>query len=60
MLSGFIAWGYLLFLPNLSAGGLLPAMLAWPAVLRGFLPHAWRISQISGGRTARLWRCRST
>ncbi|MGA2776776.1 MAG: NahK/ErcS family hybrid sensor histidine kinase/response regulator [Steroidobacteraceae bacterium] len=41
MLSGFVAWGYLLFLPNLSAGGLLPeAVLAWPAVLRGFLPHA--------------------
>ena len=28
MLSGFIAWVYLLFLPNLVAGGLLPQILA--------------------------------
>jgi PAS domain S-box-containing protein len=28
MLSGFITWAYLLFLPNLAAGGLLPHALA--------------------------------
>jgi PAS domain S-box-containing protein len=28
MLSGFVAWTYLLFLPNLAAGGLLPRALA--------------------------------
>ena len=28
MLSGFITWAYLLFLPNLAAGGLLPHVLA--------------------------------
>jgi PAS domain S-box-containing protein len=28
LLSGFIIWGYLLFLPNLAAGGLLPHALA--------------------------------
>jgi Na+/proline symporter len=32
MLSGFVAWGYLLFLPNLAAGGLLPRALADYAV----------------------------
>ncbi len=42
MLSGFIAWGYLLFLPNLAAGGLLAAkaFAAWPGAL-GWWPH-WR------------------
>jgi PAS domain S-box-containing protein len=34
MLTGFIAWGYLLFLPNLAAGG----SASWPNVL-GLLPH---------------------
>jgi PAS domain S-box-containing protein len=28
MMSGFLTWGYLLFLPNLAAGGLLPRALA--------------------------------
>jgi hypothetical protein len=28
MLSGFISWACLLFLPNLAAGGLLPHALA--------------------------------
>ncbi len=41
MLSGFVAWAYLVFLPNLAAGGLLPAGgLEWPSMLRPFLPHA--------------------
>jgi PAS domain S-box-containing protein len=41
MLSGFIAWAYLLFLPNLAAGGLVAAQgfAAWPNVL-GLLPHS--------------------
>src|SRR5580704_9410219 len=41
MLSGFIAWGYLLFLPNLAAGGIVAAkaFAAWPGVL-GLLPHS--------------------
>jgi PAS domain S-box-containing protein len=35
MLSGFIAWGYLLFLPNLAAGGIVAAkaFAAWPGGL---------------------------
>src|SRR5208282_2265647 len=41
MLTGFIAWAYLLLLPNLAAGGLLPAGgLEWPALLQSWLPHA--------------------
>src|ERR1700691_2741489 len=41
MLSGFIAWAYLLFLPNLAAGGIVAAQgfAAWPNVL-GLLPHS--------------------
>jgi len=41
MLSGFIAWGYLLFLPNLAAGGIVAAkaFAAWPGAL-GLLPHS--------------------
>jgi PAS domain S-box-containing protein len=41
MLSGFIAWGYLLFLPNLAAGGIvaIKGFAAWPDVL-GLLPLA--------------------
>jgi PAS domain S-box-containing protein len=41
MLSGFIAWAYLLFLPNLAAGGIVTAQrfAAWPNVL-GLLPHS--------------------
>ena len=40
MLSGFIAWGYLLFLPNLGAGGIVAAreIAAWPAA-HSLLPH---------------------
>ena len=40
MLSGFIAWGYLLFLPNLGAGGIVAAreIAGWPGVLKS-LPH---------------------
>jgi Na+/proline symporter/C4-dicarboxylate-specific signal transduction histidine kinase/CheY-like chemotaxis protein len=41
MLCGFIAWGYLLFLPNLAAGGLASAAhFAPPEAVRNFLPHA--------------------
>lgn len=41
MLSGFVAWACLLLLPNLAAGGLLPAGgLEVPSVLRSILPHA--------------------
>jgi Na+/proline symporter/signal transduction histidine kinase len=38
MLSGFIAWCYLLFLPNLAAGGIGAArdIASWPGVI---LPH---------------------
>jgi len=41
MLSGFIAWGYLLFLPNLAAGGIVAAQrfAAWPNLLSLF-PHS--------------------
>jgi PAS domain S-box-containing protein len=41
MLTGFIAWGYLLFLPNLAAGGLVAVkgFAAWPDAL-GLLPPA--------------------
>jgi PAS domain S-box-containing protein len=41
MLSGFVAWGYLLFLPTLAAGGIAAAQAfaAWPEVL-GMLPHS--------------------
>lgn len=41
MLSGFIAWGYLLFLPNLAAGGIVAVHGggAWPDML-GVLPLA--------------------
>jgi PAS domain S-box-containing protein len=41
MLTGFIAWGYFLFLPNLAAGGIVAAQrfAAWPRAL-GFLPHS--------------------
>ena len=41
MLSGFIAWAYLLFLPNLAAGGIVAAqgIAAWPEIL-GWLPHS--------------------
>jgi PAS domain S-box-containing protein len=41
MLSGFIAWGYLLFLPNLAAGGIVvvKGFAAWPEV-PGLLPLA--------------------
>ena len=40
MLSGFVAWGYLLFLPNLAAGTLVGAraFAAWPRILGGW-PH---------------------
>ena len=41
MLSGFLIWGYLLFLPNLLAGGLVTsAEFSPPALLAGFWPHA--------------------
>jgi len=41
MLSGFVAWTFLLLFPNLAAGGLLPAGgLEWPSLLQGYLPHA--------------------
>jgi PAS domain S-box-containing protein len=40
MLSGFVAWGYLLFLPNLAAGGLLPHALANFASLGALAPRA--------------------
>jgi PAS domain S-box-containing protein len=41
MLTGFIAWGYLLFLPNLAAGGIVAAQgfAAWPDAL-SWLPHS--------------------
>jgi PAS domain S-box-containing protein len=41
MLSGFIAWGYLLFLPNLAAGGIVAAQgfAAWPNLL-GWMPRS--------------------
>jgi PAS domain S-box-containing protein len=41
MLSGFIAWAYLLFLPNLAAGGFAAAkgIAAWPDAF-GLLPYA--------------------
>ncbi len=41
MLCGFVAWGYLLFLPNLSNGGILAAgsLVPWPGML-GALPHS--------------------
>jgi PAS domain S-box-containing protein len=40
-LTGFIAWGYLLFLPNLAAGGLVAVqgIAGWSDAL-GVLPHA--------------------
>jgi PAS domain S-box-containing protein len=40
LLSGFIAWGYLLFLPNLVAGGLLPHALADYSTLGAVGPRA--------------------
>jgi PAS domain S-box-containing protein len=41
MFAGFIAWGYLLFLPNLIAGGLLPSQdFAPPESLAWLWPHA--------------------
>jgi PAS domain S-box-containing protein len=41
MLCGFVTWGYLLFLPQLAAGGLVvAASFAPPLAVRGFLPHA--------------------
>ena len=48
MLSGFIAWAYLLFLPNLAAGGIVAAQgfAAWPGVL-GLLPHS--VGDAAGG-----------
>src|ERR1700689_3413577 len=48
MLSGFIAWAYLLFLPNLAAGGIVAAQgfAAWPNVL-GLLPHS--LADAAGG-----------
>jgi len=41
MLSGFAAWAYLLFLPNLAAGGIVAArgLVLWPEAL-GWLPHS--------------------
>ena len=41
MFAGFIAWGYLLFLPNLVAGGVLPSHgFAPPAALSWLWPRA--------------------
>jgi len=40
MLSGFMVWGYLLFLPNLAAGGLLPRALADYSSLGAVGPRA--------------------
>jgi len=41
MFAGFIAWGYLLFLPNLVAGGLLPShAFAPPEALAWLWPRA--------------------
>src|SRR5580704_5277697 len=41
MLSGFLIWGYLLFLPNLLGGGLITsADFSPPPLLAGFWPHA--------------------
>jgi Na+/proline symporter len=50
MLSGFIAWGYLLFLPNLAAGGIVAPrdFAAWPNLL-GLLPHS--LTDAAGGDT---------
>jgi PAS domain S-box-containing protein len=50
MLAGFGAWCYLVFLPNLAAGGWLPPVLvAWPAVLRDLLRQVWITSPGSLG-----------
>jgi PAS domain S-box-containing protein len=48
MLSGFIAWVYLLFLPNLAAGGIVAGQgfAAWPNTL-GLLPHS--LADTGGG-----------
>ena len=40
MLMGFIAWGYLLFLPNLAAGALMDSASFAPHALGGLLPRA--------------------
>jgi PAS domain S-box-containing protein len=50
LLSGFGAWCYLVFLPNLSAGVLLPAPgVSWPAVLRDLVPQVWIAAPGLGG-----------
>src|SRR3984957_2726920 len=49
MACGFIAWGYLLFLPNLAAGGIVAArggFAAWPDLL-GLLPQS--LADAAGG-----------
>jgi Na+/proline symporter/signal transduction histidine kinase/CheY-like chemotaxis protein len=47
MLSGFAAWAYLLFLPNLAAGGMVAAHgFPWPDVA-GLLPHS--LTAAAGG-----------
>jgi Na+/proline symporter/signal transduction histidine kinase len=40
MLSGFIAWGYLLFLPNLAGGGIVAAQGFASTDVLGLLPHS--------------------
>jgi PAS domain S-box-containing protein len=48
MLAGFVTWGYLLFLPNLVAGGVLPShdfaapqaiTWLWPRAVAGYSSH---------------------